>query len=446
MLPPTTPAQRARLYKDVDDLISPGFLSHSLRVGPTTFVLRTLGPGDLFLLRHRTGDDLVDWQAWAVATSIWMVNGRCILDEPHLAPRLFMMLQALPRRALGVLFSTFLGLLNRMKRAEDAIEPFMYETGSRLKWQALGGDIKNLHLGVPGAERLGMNLLQQIWVTFNRAEDVRLDFENQWEGFKLVASSNSPKGVRKIDQKDAQRKKDEDKRRQSVMDRYFYYRVGVVDREGYLKHRDRDLVGSKLVPTKTVEELEDEMKRWVSGEFDEHDRIVEGYKQRILARQAEVEAEREERRRQLAAEAERRANEGFEPTPLIGLTQEQLARILAERDRGRPSGARTVYDDDFFRSKQAVDKHIRRPDSGRLQVQDGRLVDPRFNPEGYQRSLQEMIEDRQVGYSDQPPQQPAPPGPPGQRGPRPAHISEGDWEEYGEKVNPAVFGGQGRDD
>lgn len=445
MLPKTTPAQRARYYRDVDDLISPGFLSHTLKVGSVKLALRTLGPGDLFLLRHRTGEDFEDWQLWAIASSIWMVNGQSILGDSQWTPRMFTMLQRLPMRALRILFSTFTGLLNRAQRAEDAIEPYMYETVSRLRWQALGGDITNLRMGLRGAEFIGLNLIQQLWVTFNRNEDLRNDYDSQWEGFKLVASSNSPKGVRKIDQKDAQRRKDEDARRQSVQDRYFYYQVGLVDRDGFVRNRDRDLVGSRVGGTKTVEELEAEMKRWVAGEFDEHDRIVEDYKQRILARQAEVEMEREERRRQLALESERRMSEGFEPTPLIGYTQDQLAAILAKRNAGRPAGARFIYDDDYFRSKQAVDKHIRRPDAGQLQVNQGQIVDPRFDRDRYERSLQEMIADRQVGYNDQPPPAPvAPVAPP--RGPRPQHISESDWDEYGDKLNPAVFGGQTKGD
>tara|TARA_Y100000310_G_scaffold164863_2_gene164619 strand:+ start:12024 stop:13145 length:1122 start_codon:yes stop_codon:yes gene_type:complete len=368
-----------------------------------------------------------------------MVNGYNILPEPGLAPRIFQMLRSLPTRVQGILFSTFVGLVNRMHEAEEAVESYMYETSSRSKWHSLGGDMSAIRQGVPGSDRLGLNLAQQIWVTFNESEDTRTAYDHQWEGFKLVASSNSPKGVRKIDERDTRLRKEEDDRRQSVMDRYFYYRAGAVDREGFVKNRDRDLVGSQVGGPKSVEQLETEMKRWVTGDHDEHDQIIENYKQRILDRQAQVEAEREERRRALAAESENRARQGFEPTPMIGYTQEQLARVLAERDGGVRQTARFVADDQFERAKSTVQRHVHRADTGNLAVKEGRIVDPQANPAADQRTLQQLIADRQVEYSDQPKAAPEQPRP---RGQRPDHISESDWEEYGGNLNPAAFGGQ----
>ncbi len=440
MLPKTTPTQRARLYGDVDDLISPGFLSHNVTVGGVRLSLRTLGAGDLFLLRHRSGDELQDWQMWAIASSIWLADGHNMLTTPSLTPRLFQMVRRLPPRAFSILFSTFVGLVNRMHKAEDAIEAYMYETSSRTRWKALGGEMSGLAQGVPGAERLGTNLVQQIWVIFNEGEDNRLLHDHQWEGFKLVASSNSPKGVKKIDERDIRLRQEEEERRQSVMDRYFYYRSGAVDREGFTKSRDRDLVGSQVGGPKSVEQLEAEMKRWVTGEHDEHDQIIESYKQQILDRQAQVEVEREQRRSALAAESARRANEGFVPTPMIGYTQEQLARILAERDGGQRPTARFIYDDQFERAKSTVQRHVHRADTGNLEVQQGRIVDPQANAGADQRTLQQLIVDRQVGYSDERPAEPAPPrSPPGER---PSHVTEDEWEEHGGNVNPAAFGGQ----
>jgi hypothetical protein len=445
VLPKTTPQQRSRFYRDVDDLISPGFLSHNVRVGRVRFSLRTLGSGDLFMLRYRSGDDLEDWQLWALASSVWMVNGHNILPNPELVPRLFDMFKGMHHRALRVFLSTFTGLLNRAGRAEEAVEPYMYESFARAKWRALGSNPhQQLHLGVPGAAHLGLNLIQQIWATFNDGEDTRNAFDNQWEGFKLVASSNSPKGVKKIDEKDTRQRQEENDRRQSVMDRYFYYRSGAVDRDGFIQNRDRDLVGSRVQGPKTNEQLEDEMKRWVSGEFDEHDQIVDGYKQRILDRQAEVERERDERRRRLAEEAERRQEVGFEPTPLVGFTQDQLAHILASRGAGQSSpGARFVYDDDYERAKKSVGRHVHRADPGQLAVQGGRVQSP-TDPTRDIQTLQQMIEKRQVDFSDEAPPPPPPSSAP--RGPKPEGVSQSDWDEHGGNVNPAVFGGQGRGD
>lgn len=440
MYPQTHAAQRAAYYGDVEDLISPGFLSHSITVGKVKFALRTLGPGDLFILKHRCGTDLEGWQYWAVAASVWMVNGYSILDQPHMTPRIHEMLKALPKRAFQIVFSTFSGLLNRQNKAEEAIEAFMYESHSRTKWRSARGDYIRLLQGIPGAERLGMNSIQKIWTLFNDAEDRRIAFDNQWEGFKLVASSNSPKGVKKIDEKDAQNRRSEDERRQQVMDRYYYYRKGLVTRDGYSKDENREVIGNGMGP-KSVEQLEEEMRKAIAGELDEHDMIVESYKQRILDKQAQMEAERAERRRRLDAEAEERMKAGFEVTPLVGYTQEQMQSIIAQRNPGRSAaGVRHFYDEEQVSAQRRMDRHVRPAAAGNLEVRDGRLVDTKGNPQQDMKTLQALVEERKVAYGNQP-QQPQQPGMK-----RPDWISESDWDDYKNNLDPSVFGGQGRDD
>lgn len=423
MLPNTTPQQRERYYSDVEELISPGFLSHSVSISGIRFTLRSLCPRDTYLLRYRA--DLtdtafvVDWKRWVIAQSVWMVNGSIVLADPNTSVRVFAMLEKIPARAIDILYSVVMGLLKRTDRSLEGLEAYFYESSSRNKWKSLSNDFSALGMGLPGASSLGLNLHQRLWVVYNRTEDERLSFQNSWDGFKLVASSNSPKGVSKIDQKDSQRRREEDDRRQSVLDRYYYYRTGVVDHEGFIQNRDRDLVGSKVGGPKTVEQLEEEMRRWVSGDNDEHDNVVESYKQRILDRQDQIEREREDRRRQLLEEAALREQQGFEPTPMVGYTQEQMAQILAERGKGRPSGARFVYDDSFQQTKNRLDRHVQKAGSGNLRVRNGRVVDPKANPQADQRTLQELIEGRNVQYSDEPP----------------------DLREDSEKIDPSVFGG-----
>lgn len=427
-------------YRDVEDLLSPGFLSHTVRVARVKFAIRTLGPGDLFLLRHRTGDEMADWQIWAVASAIWMVNGHCILDKPDVTPRIFEMLSVLPRRAQSVLFSIFSGLVNRQQKAEDAIEPYMYENLSRSKWRAAGGNPIHITKGIPGAERLGQNVIQQIWSVFNEVEDRRIAQDQMWDGFKLVASSNSPKGVQKIDERDTRLRREEDARRQSVMDRYYYFRKGLVNQEGLTQNPERNVSGSYVAGPKTVDQLEQEMKRWVAGELDDHDRIVEDYKQRILDRQAEVEAEREERRLRFAAETEKRLEASFEVTPMVGYTLEQMQMILSSRGEGLRN-TRFVHDEQYAEAKSKTDRHIHRPVSGNLAVQGDKLVSPTANPQADIRTLQEMIMSRNVEVGDEPQQRSEPEVPLSPLGPKPDHVSQSEWEEYGRRVNPSVFGG-----
>jgi len=441
VLPRTTPQQRIPHYTDVESLISPGFLSHTLKVGGTAFAIRSLGPGDLFLLRTRTEQaEARAWQLWAIASSIWMVDGHNLLGETHATPRLLSSFQHLPPQGLRILLSTLLGLFARVTRAEEAIEAYNYEMLSRSKWRMLQ-KAPDFGAGVPGVDRLGTNLVQRLWTAFNEVEDLRQNREHEWESAKLVASSNSPQGVKKIDQKDRQIRDDENNRRQALMDRYYYYRLGLVDQEGFLKDRDRDLVGSRISGSKSVEELEGEMRRWVAGEQDEHDRIVEDYKARILDRQRQVEEDRVARVESMRQEEARREDVNLQPAPLVGYTPAQLEAVLKHRQPGK-AGARFVYDEDAAQSAAFLNNRlIARESPGALAVQGGRVLDPEAHPDADQRTLQEMVEGRQVGFSDTP----APSPPPAEvrvaPGQRPEHVSESDWEEYGGKVAPEVFGG-----
>ena len=110
-------AERRRpIYTDVEALLSPGFLSHSMAVSGVSLAMRSLSPGDAFLLRHRVGTKHTDreWRDWVLASSIWMVDGQPLLEDPHATHRVYRSIRALPRRVSDILFSVFTGLFNRV--------------------------------------------------------------------------------------------------------------------------------------------------------------------------------------------------------------------------------------------------------------------------------------------------------------------------------------------
>lgn len=411
MLPKSTQEQRAPFYQDIESLLSPGFLSHSARIGLTSIKIRSLGPGDQFLLRTRTeGVNYYEWMVWAVASSIWMVDGYNVLGERHFAPRMARTLRSLPRSSLEALFTLVLGLFGRAEAAQGGVEAYSYEAKSRSFWKLLGGahGLKDAG-GVEGGAYLGTNNVQRIWLAFNEAEDRQMEQNWQWAGFKMLASVQAPKGVEKMDAKDKQIRAEEEERRQSVQDRYYYYRRGVIDREGF---RQGQKVHGLQVTAKSAEDLQDEYKRWVTGDMDEHDRIVAAYKQQALDRQRQVEEDRHRHLERVRAEADAREAAALSAAPMVGYTADQLARILEGRDEGLPSGARKIYNQS--RAAQVVNKHI----------QSQQVVDPRLAGEAPGISpLQQQLQGRMGGPA------------------RPAHISQEEWEDYQGQIDPRVFGG-----
>lgn len=375
-LPRSTTEQRSRFYGDVGDLITVGFLTHPIAVNGVQMSLRSLGPGDLAMLRARVGrGGENDWLIWTVASSVWLVDGYSLLMESHAVPRLARLVARLPSRTRELLFSLVMGLFNRQNQAGAAAESFLYEDHSRSMWRTYGGSLPTQHAGIPGVERIGTNYLQRMWIAFNTAEDGREAGEMQWEGFKLMASAMAPKGIKKLDQRDRQIRADEVDRRQRVHDRFFYSKLGYVTPDGQvLDPRLKDLPGVTIIGAKSAEDLADEMKRWVKGEDDQHDRVVREYKDRIREGHDRIQRERETRLELIRQEAARRGHDLSVPTPLVGYTAGQLAEILQKRGAGTP-GVRRV--DVGPNAESIYQKYLaEEPDAGILQVEGELLKSP----------------------------------------------------------------------
>jgi len=393
MLPRTPTEQRNRFYEDVDALLSPGFLTHSVVVGGVRLNMRSLGTGDLFMLNARTaGVSMYEWRVWAVATAIWMVNGRTVLGHDNAIPFLAEYVRQLPVPVLEILFSILLGLWVRVGDAVGAVEVYNYETNSRYRWKSIGS-AGLLHSGVPGAATLGLNAIQRIWVAFNEMEDTKRQEETAWEGFKLVASSNAPKAIAKMDKKDQQRRGDESKDRQGRLDRYFYEQVGVLKPKG---EAQGDGSTHRIEGSKSVEDLEEEMRRWVTDDQDLHDRVVAEYKARILAQHEQARQEREARRAALQKKREELEWETgeFKPRPLMAVTGEQLQAMLAQRG----PGSKVAFLPQAPATEGVRNRYGIKPSTGNLQVQEGRVVNPNAEADTDQRTLGELIKGRSPAF------------------------------------------------
>jgi len=398
MLPKTTPEQRRKFYEDVEALLNPGFLTHPVVVAGVPMQLRSLGPGDLFMLRAR-GDGASDheWRVWVVATSIWMVKGNSVLGQDSVVPFMAEYLRRLPTGVVLSLLSLVLGLFARTRRARQAVETYCYEMESRYVWTTYGRGQPSRFTGVPGAESLGSNQIQQIWIAFNLLEDRRQIEEQQWDGHKLVASSNAPKALKKVDGRDQQRRTEEQERRQKQMDLFYYQRLGVVDDTGEVQGVSGSM--HRIQGAKSVEDLEDEMRRWVTEDYDLHDAVVAEYKARIRIQYEQEKQEREARRMALER---KRAEMGwetgdFQPQPLVAMTAEQLQQMLSQRNPGQQGVS-------FIPKPPNADRLFHKyvgesaTDAGNLQVVDGKVIDVAANPETDARTLNQLIRDRNPAF------------------------------------------------
>lgn len=339
-LPPTTWEQRKPFYKDVESLLLPGFLSHNVEIAGVQLAIRDPGPGDLFLIRHRAGVAPAesDWLLWGLATCIWMLDGVVLLGDPSAPTRMAALIRNLPDSAQRTLYSLYMQLFARTGEAMKGIMPFCYEDRSRSLWIQVGrqSPASSSMFGIPNVEKLGINMLQRMWLAYNQVEDLRIAEASAWANAKFVASAHHPKGVKQVSQREESLNESRLTRNQEEVDLYFYRMIGLVTEEGLADgrkvHRDK----------KSVSELQDEFQRWVSGDADFHDRVVREWKERVKQRHQEEQMLREEhwQAHRLAVQEEELELEELQSS-LVAYSPEQIAVILDQRER---KGSRKVYD------------------------------------------------------------------------------------------------------
>lgn len=400
--------RRRFLYADVEELIGNGFLTHLVRIGPLDISLRSLSPGDLFLLGQRCGRDPTDrlWKTWAVGSSIWMVDGMNLLEDQDSASRMFHLVQHFPTRTLDILFSNVLGLINRASTALSRVEAYCYEMYSRASWRMCGRTVPS-HAGVsgvPGVARLGLNHVQRMWVAFNLSEDDREVMHRDWQAAKLVASAMSPKGVKKLNAADERLEKRETTRRAEailrMVNQVLYGEAGPEDQPWRLLIEGQPV---DVVPVKTArtdEELAEQFRRMVAGEKDWHDLVVDTYKERIRQR---FDGEKREREALLADAAGTRKPGVTGGTGVVGYTLDQLKELRASLFSPRPGGGKRVFDSGA--PAAVYQKWVQREvTAGRLQADEAGVYEVEKDQEGP--SLQEQVASRKPVFSTEPMRRP----------------------------------------
>ena len=275
---------RRHHYKDVEELIDFGVLTHSVNVFGVTVLVRSLFPEEIRDITQRTHQKGVyPYRVWIVSHALYSVGGWRSLT----ASDIHSSIQRFPKKLVHFLFYQVVGLMNRYRRAMELAQAFAYEPYGRHAWYTNGRRVPQNSFNM-------MNGIQTLWQFVNIVEDRYEDAEVSWNHSKFIASSMSPKGVKKQQSKDDQaKKKRESEREEYILKSLKFIQTGDVN--------DKPLV----VNAKTDDELMEEYKRWVSGEQDNHDLIVQNYKDRIREGMAVRDAEAAARVQELMGDGER---------------------------------------------------------------------------------------------------------------------------------------------
>jgi len=349
ILPHTEFEDRTSLYEDVRLLLSPGFLNEAVSVGGHRFCLRSFSAEDFFLLRCRTGPTAPDHEskAWALATSIWMIDGQIVHEHQESLLRIHAMCMTMPTATLGHLYRYLIQLTKRMQEAARRAEAYLYEVESRYTWRGEGVRIMDRT-----PLRVGPNQIQRLWTFYNTVEDQREQNVFDWAQTKFVAGTQAPKGIQKLNAKEQKAELELDRKRQEVRDRMFYLAMGVP-----FPTKEESKQFYSVNPMETEQDLKAEMGRWLRGEKDWHDRIIDYVKNKIRRTVEDRRAEESQRIEELQQIVEEER-----PTSL-----EMLSPEMAEELRRRSRAPKRVVQDTTHNS--AYDKYIaQEPIAGEMDV------------------------------------------------------------------------------
>lgn len=322
-------SQRRFLYRDVEELIESGFLTHTLNIEGFSLTLRTLLPKDLVRLKARSRIVKEDYEIarWSIASSVWMIDGFevSLNDSDNGAYHVHReWAKDLNSSMVEVLASMVVGLRNRLMRAIRLTEAFCYEPYSRGSWRMLGK---------PSVGLENSSVVRRLWVAHNLSEDNSQEESRQWVHTRAIVSSmGGSKGAKQLATALQQGEDKEEQRRQKVIEEAVNWIIQgeredqkplVVTIDG------KTVVVPKVHTQSTTSELEEEMRRVFSGEKDFHDMIVDQYHQRI---RGSVEDRRESFKNKIL-EARQRADAAAEANPsasVVGYTREQLMELNPE--------------------------------------------------------------------------------------------------------------------
>lgn len=321
---------RRFLYEDVVELLHAGFLTQRFEIDGIPIVLRSLNShevGDL-ILRGSQGTD-IDWIRHHISASVYMVNG-FVVEPQYGSNQAWHVYQEWVRhlhyeQAL-VIYVYVTSLRNRVGRAIKVTDAYCHERYSRSRWR------------MNGAPSGHWNIVQQLWVSFNEAEDNYDRDLRQWQHTRSIVGSMSGKGSKSLKESEDKWREKKASETRRVIEKAVNW---VISGE---RSEQKPLVVSfggqtyevpKVHAAQTVEEMEAEMMRAVRGEKDYHDLMMDQYKEFHRKRLEEARQKQQAAREAAWGSQEESGLRG--ETRLVGYTPDQLSKINPDMLQKNPN-------------------------------------------------------------------------------------------------------------
>ena len=351
IIEPSPSNQREAIYEDIIPMIERGFLTKKVLVNGVQISLRTLNDSDLFLIQERYSPSASNWYLWAIAHSVWLFDGQYLLeDSVSHSYEIYKTLQDMPQPFIYKIYHALLELFSKQNECFVYIESFLYETISRKMWSDVGKGYPNLsHVtGLPGTEKMSLNPIQEVWLSYNQHEDSRVQYMGEWELTKAVMSSQNPKAVQKITDADKKKLSEDKANHQRTHDIAYYRFIGETDKSDFLKGGGvgnvLEVNGEKIFQPKSADELAEEFRRWVTGEEDLHDKVVRNFKEEIKSNADKEFARRHQEMLKAQEEARLAEEEQSYATKLEAVDPSKIKKTSKVHRISAPKTVNPVYD------------------------------------------------------------------------------------------------------
>lgn len=388
--------RRRFLYKDVEHLVEEGFLTYNIVLNGCVITFRSLTGDDLSDLLNATHPKmaLISFYQRYVAKAIFKIDGLDVTDSAagYWVRRLFV--DRLPAPYLEVLRHIAEGLGKRQDRASRITESYCYEPYSRQAWS----------MSSQGHFLTGSRgFVRRLWIAYNQREDAREQAVRDWEHTRAVVGVQSYKAAKKMGESERNMyQREEDRRRRHIEETVNFIIRGPEEEreEEYVIVNGQKFLVPKVREATSLVDLEAELNRWIAGEKDFHDVVVEQYEDNIRKvaqkRHAEAKAARE-RREQMQALKEQAglANVG---TKLVGYTQKDLERM------GRSVAPRGTSQEVHGGSPSRLFDRYMKNEVGKGWLGEGGRIEPAASVESSSEepSLQERVANREVSLPTSP--------------------------------------------
>jgi len=251
-------------FADTKQMIFKSFVQLQSYYRDIPLIFKTLNDNELYKIKALSGNEenpqyLENLNTYYFLHSIYMIGDVNVLtNRQAFMTEARNLIKTFHPRVYNMILTELFKLGQRANESIKLVERYSFEPDSRWLWMSTKGTPLTAVAvsGIPGTVNLGYNICQLLWSYYNRVEDEKNDFDKMWASAKMIAAAINPKGIKKLNQADENRKKEEKAYRESII---------------YGKdYKPRFKVQSK-------EDLVDELEKQMSGVKDRHDEIIERY-------------------------------------------------------------------------------------------------------------------------------------------------------------------------